>query len=73
MGITDKSRQQSALRQQAKQKVSQLQDKAKSSTKPTKTDILAKIEKLRSQAADVDCEIAYQHLMSRIHELSGKL
>lgn len=73
MGITDKSRQQSALRQQAKQKVQQLQNQAQSSSKPTKADILAKIETLRSQAADIDCETAYQHLMSRIHELSGQL
>jgi len=73
MGITDKSRQQSQLRQQAKQKVNQLQDKAATSTKSTRTDILAKIEVLRSQAADIDCETAYQHLMSQIHNLSGQL
>jgi hypothetical protein len=70
MGITDKSRQQARLRQQAKNKVDQVASQVKSTTK---ADVKAKIEALRSQADCIECDTAYQHLMSRIHELSGQL
>ena len=73
MGLTNRSRQQSAKREQAKQQLNQLETKASNSTKPDKKQIMKKISVLQQQAEDISDEAAYASLTAQIRHLSSQL
>lgn len=73
MGLTDRSRQQSALYRQARQQVDSLQTKVSTSSKTNKAEIMAKINVLQQQAEDICDEAAYASLTAQIRYLSSQL